>query len=231
MPDDPPSPGTPADGNSAGSQSEGSTVEKDKKDVTGESAGNSSKSRLSGPAIGAIGAVLAAVLAAVTAGIFTLLSKSPTTSSSSPPASSSTSSSLPVSSSPSTPSCSGLAADVTVPSSVGSETTMTFHFNCPPDAGHQYMYVVETKNIGANKHSNYYQKDFNSPTQAGATITYNLPLENDTIGEENCIYVISPTFAQRQALLTSLTPQNYTLNLPGNIDQVSPSACETKTHS
>ena len=93
------------------------------------------------------------------------------------------------------------------------------------------MYVVEAEKFGKDKNVAYYPKDFTSATQADATINYDLPLQNDLIGQENCIYVISPTFSQRQALESSLTPQNYTLNLPGNIAKVSTKACETKTSS
>lgn len=93
------------------------------------------------------------------------------------------------------------------------------------------MYVVEAKNIGNDKHSEYYPKDFASATQAGVKLNYDLPLQSDSIGQENCIYVISPTFMQRQALKKSLTPEKYTLHLPGNIDRVSTQACETKTSS
>jgi hypothetical protein len=91
------------------------------------------------------------------------------------------------------------------------------------------MYVVEAEKVGKPKHTEYYPKDFNSATQAGVTVSYDLPLQDDSIGQENCIYIISPTFIQRQALENSLAVNGYTLHLPGNIDRVSTRACETKT--
>jgi hypothetical protein len=203
MPDEPSSPSPAPSEDSTNARPE------DKED---RSERTKSKTTIIVAACGAGGAVLAAVVA----GIFAILSKSPANQ----PAPLSASSSA----------CSEFPADVDVPSSVGSAATLTFHFSCAPAAGHQYLWVVEADGIGQDKHAEYYPKQFDSAVDAGATVTYILPLQKDTIGEQNCIYVISPTNAQFQTLENSLSPQNFTLQLPDSIDRVSKPACETRQY-
>lgn len=166
-------------------------------------------------AVAAVGAAGVIVAAAVT-GIFGLLDKPSTGASNSHGQRSQA--------------CSGFAADVQIPNSVGPSPTLTFQFNCTPAAGHKYLRVVEAVDIGKDHHTEYYPKEFSSTPNVNTPLNYTLDLSKDRIGERNCIIVVNPTIAQYQEILNNLNDQNFTLQLPDSVATVSKPVCEQRQY-
>jgi hypothetical protein len=166
-------------------------------------------------AVAAVGAIGVIVAAAVT-GVFGLLDKPSTGASSS--------------GGQRGQACSGFAADVQIPSSVGSNPTLTFQFNCTPPAGYKYLWVIEAVDIGKDHHTEYYPKEFSSTPSINTPLSYPLDLSKDKIGERNCILVISSTIAQYRNILNNLNDRNFTLQLPDSIATVSKPACEQREY-
>jgi hypothetical protein len=124
--------------------------------------------------------------------------------------------------------CSVFRADASIPPQVGPYAVLTVDFECAPAAGQQYMWVVEAKNIGINQHSEFYPQPFTSGVHVGIPFNHTIDFSKDTIGEQNCFYVISVTDAEYDAIESNLTPDGYTLHLPAGVNIVSATACESR---
>lgn len=179
----------------------------------GKPAGGPRRVRYNTTIAAAVITAAGAITAAVATGAFGLLGN-PSASPSSPP--------------PGAQECSGFRADVEIPSRVGPYPALTFHFYCAPAAGQQYLWVVEADGIGKDDHTEYYPKPFKSEVRAGATFTTSLDVSKDRIGEQNCIVVISVTTAQYEDIESNLNGNNFTLQLPDSVAQVSAPACEKR---
>jgi hypothetical protein len=121
-----------------------------------------------------------------------------------------------------------LLEGVEIPPQVHSDAVLTINFLCAPAAGQQYLRIVEAKNIGSDKHSEFYPKPFDSGVQAGTLFTHTIDFSKDSIGEQNCFYVVSVSDAEDDAIMSNLEPRGYTLTLPAGVNIVSAQACETR---
>jgi hypothetical protein len=125
--------------------------------------------------------------------------------------------------------CGEFPVDVDYPAEPsGATAQITFDTHCAPDEGREFLPIIEAKDIGTDKHSEYYPKEVALTPGKADTIAINIGHDPD--GQENCIFVLQSTHAQAQQLLSNLTAGNFTLHLPDGIPRASKSACGRTHH-
>lgn len=111
--------------------------------------------------------------------------------------------------------CNGFRVDVLYPSETGPQPKVTFTIRCAPEAGREFVRVIEAEDIGTDHHKEFYPKDV-LPSQPGATVTYSIDVSKDKIGDTNCVYAVSVTPDQLEQIQSNLDSHNLTTNpLPG----------------
>lgn len=127
------------------------------------------------------------------------------------------------------PGCDEFPIDVAYPGAPpGPTAPITLTEHCAPDEGREFLRVTEAKGIGDDQHSEFYPKKADLPAGKATTITINIGKDPD--GQENCIFVVEPTYAEAQDLLSQLSPEGFVTTFPA-LRRVSQSACGRTTHS
>ena len=127
------------------------------------------------------------------------------------------------------PSCPGVPVDVQVPSAPGPQAVVTITELCRPEPGHDYLWVIEADGIQPGNHMEFYPKTL-PEAPIGQGISLHINLNNDSIGEQNCVYVLEPSDSQYEQLLGSLNANNFVSTLPDEITRVSAPHCERRSY-